>query len=152
MAFNYIPIDPCQPLIAALRIAKQESIPRAFIDWSAAKHEPRHHIFPDAFALRHLNYEKFCVSLLASTPRPTEGSYHEKRSRWMAFQLHRLELDFSNIVFLCSFLDWPWIREAYEARLDYQPPEILEKSPSLFGLEQNTLFFALSELLYFLGV
>jgi hypothetical protein len=30
-AASYVPIDPCQPVIAALRIAMQERIPRALI-------------------------------------------------------------------------------------------------------------------------
>src|SRR5216684_7636296 len=29
---SYVPVDPCQPVIAALRIALGEQIPRAFID------------------------------------------------------------------------------------------------------------------------
>src|SRR5207248_5259225 len=29
---SYVPIDPCQPVIAALRAAASEHIPRAFID------------------------------------------------------------------------------------------------------------------------
>ncbi|MFQ5672153.1 MAG: hypothetical protein ACE5G9_03585 [Nitrospinales bacterium] len=147
-AHSYVPIDPCQPVIMALRIAMQEGIQRAFIDWNAAVFEPRHYVFPDPFALRRLPYEKFCVGLLPALPRPAAESPHEKRARWMAYQLHRLELDHSRIVLVCSFLDWPWIKEAYDERRDYAPPEPVEETPRLYGLEPNTLFFALGELPY----
>src|SRR5262249_20988575 len=40
-AESFVPIDPCQPVIAALRIAIQEQIPRAFIDLETAVFEPR---------------------------------------------------------------------------------------------------------------
>src|SRR5687767_14266062 len=30
--YSYVPIDPCQPVIAALRIAQQEHMHRAYID------------------------------------------------------------------------------------------------------------------------
>ncbi|MFQ5717903.1 MAG: hypothetical protein ACE5GQ_12500, partial [Nitrospinales bacterium] len=149
---RYVPIDPCQPVIMALRIALQEGMPRAFIDWSAAVYEPRHFLFPDSFALRRLSYEKFCVSLLPSIPRPPSGSLHEKRVRWMAYQLHRLELEHSRVALVCSVLDWPWIKEAYDERLDYTPPEKPASVPQLYGLEQNTLFFALGELPYVTGL
>src|SRR4051794_7345829 len=33
---SYVPIDPCQPVIAALRSAVSEHIPRAFIDLETA--------------------------------------------------------------------------------------------------------------------
>ena len=32
---NYVPIDPSQPFIAGLRVAKQEGVTRRFIDWSS---------------------------------------------------------------------------------------------------------------------
>lgn len=147
-AFGYVPVDPCQPVIAALRIAKQEGIHREFIDWSIASFEPRHFVFPDTFALRQLSLEKFCVGMLPSLPRPAAGSQHEKRIRWMAYQLHRLEIEYSNILFVCSLLDWPWIKEAYDGRFEYAPPENPPTLPRLYGVEKSTLFFALSEFPY----
>ena len=33
-SYNYVPIDPCQPVIMGLRIASQEGIPKKFIDYS----------------------------------------------------------------------------------------------------------------------
>ena len=66
-AISYVPVDPTQPAILALRIAMQESVPRRFIDWSTAVSalggEPlevwRH---PDAYNLFQrdlLNVEKY---------------------------------------------------------------------------------------------
>src|SRR5262245_40607099 len=37
---SYVPIDPCQPVIAALRAAMSEHIPRAFIDLEMARFVP----------------------------------------------------------------------------------------------------------------
>src|SRR5213596_2746696 len=34
---SYVPVDPCQPVIAALRAAASEHIPRAFIDLETAR-------------------------------------------------------------------------------------------------------------------
>src|SRR5580658_7650214 len=38
-ACSYVPIDPCQGVIAAIRIAQGEQIPRAFIDLETAEFE-----------------------------------------------------------------------------------------------------------------
>ena len=35
---NYVPIDPCQPVIMGLRIAAQEGISRKYIDWSCGNY------------------------------------------------------------------------------------------------------------------
>ncbi|MFQ5449937.1 MAG: hypothetical protein ACE5E9_04875 [Nitrospinaceae bacterium] len=145
---SYVPVDPCQPVIMGLRIARQEGIPVAFIDWSTPRFEPRRVEFPDPFALRKLSLEKFNAALLLSLKRPAPGSQHEQRARWMAYQLHRLELDHSRIVFICSILDWPWIKEAYDERLDYTQPQHPDNFPHLYAVEKSTLYFALSEYPY----
>ena len=39
-SLSYVPIDPCQPVIAALRIAQGERLPCEFIDLETARFEP----------------------------------------------------------------------------------------------------------------
>jgi hypothetical protein len=131
-----------------LRIAMEEGIPRHFIDRSVAAFEPRRLSYPDTFALRQLPMEKFCASMLPSIARPLADSSHEKRARWMAYQLHKLEMDYSRITLICSIQDWPWIKEAYDERLGYTAPEQIDSAPALFGVSKQTLFFALSEFPY----
>ena len=144
-SFNYVPIDPCQPVIMGLRIAAQENIPTKYIDLSCDSYVPRKVNFPDTYALRNLSYEKFCASILLTIKPPTIGSLHDKRVRWMAFQLHQLEMDFKNITLICSILDWPWIKEAYNERKNYEQSSTKLENPEIYNVEKETLFFALSE-------
>jgi hypothetical protein len=143
---SYVPIDPTQPAIMAMRIARQEGIPIEFIDWSTASFEPRRVLFPDPFALRHLSLEKYSAALLPTLKRP-EGQ-HDQRARWMGYRLNHLEMDYSNIVLLCSLLDWPWIKEAYDERRPYDAPEKTGPLPQLYNVSKSSLFFALSEFPY----
>ena len=145
---SYVPIDPVQPVIMALRIAQQEGIARKFIDLSVPQYETRHMDFPDSFALNGLSLEKFSVALLPFIKRPPTNSQHDQRARWMAYQLHQLEMDYSKVVLVCSVLDWPWIKQAYDERSQYPKPSAPDGDPVLYGLEPNTLFFALSEFPY----
>src|SRR5690606_31577436 len=52
--FSYVPIDPCQPVIAALRIAQQERIARAFIDLEVERFEPLVAVLPDPYAVKQI--------------------------------------------------------------------------------------------------
>src|SRR5690606_29218300 len=63
-AFSYVPIDPCQPVIAALRIALQERIPRAFVDLETARFDSHGSVLPDPYALKRLSLEKFAAGVL----------------------------------------------------------------------------------------
>lgn len=145
---SYVPIDPVQPVIMALRIAQQEGIARKFIDLSVPQYETRHMDFPDSFALHGLSLEKFAVALLPFIKRPPANNQHDQRARWMAYQLHQLEMDYSKVVLVCSILDWPWIKQAYDERSKYSKPDTPDGHPALYGLEPNSLFFALSEFPY----
>lgn len=145
---SYVPIDPCQPVIMGLRVAMQEGLPRKFIDLSVPVYEQRRVQFPDPFALQQMPLEKFCVAMLPAVKRPPKESQHDKRARWMAYQLHQLELDYKKVILICSLLDWPWIKEAFDERLPYPEPEKLGTHPHLYNIDKATLFFALSEFPY----
>src|SRR4051795_8176461 len=56
---SYVPIDPCQGVIAAIRTAIGERIPRAFIDLETATFEAHHAVFPDPYALKKVSPETF---------------------------------------------------------------------------------------------
>src|SRR4051812_15985334 len=59
---SYVPIDPCQPVIAALRAAVSEHIPRAFIDLETARFVPNTAALPDAYALKKASIEQFAAA------------------------------------------------------------------------------------------
>src|SRR4051794_33568891 len=60
---SYVPIDPCQPVIAALRAAASEHIPRAFIDLETARYVPNTAVLPDAYALKKASIEQFAAAV-----------------------------------------------------------------------------------------
>ena len=61
---SYVPIDPCQGVISALRIALGEHIPRAWIDLETARYEPHTAVTPDPYALKKVSIERFAAALL----------------------------------------------------------------------------------------
>lgn len=146
--FSFVPIDPCQGLIAGIRVAIEEGIDRAYIDRDVSNLETQKGHFPDPYALKNVSLEKFSLSLLPAIPPPQTESQQEKRVRWMAYQLHNLELQYERILFICSILDWPWVKDAYNRRLPFSVPENIYQSPDLYDVDEKTLFFVLGELPY----
>src|SRR5687768_5493168 len=53
-AATFVPIDPCQPVIAALRLALRERMPIEFIDLEAQQFIAPETVHPDPFALKKL--------------------------------------------------------------------------------------------------
>jgi len=151
LGFSYVPIDPCQGVIAALRTAIGERIVREFIDIETPRFEAISGIFPDPYALKRVTPELFSAALLPAIPPPQPGQ-HRARIAWMARRLHDLEAHHRLILLVCSLLDWPWIRDAYWRRVETPEPEPFDAPLATFSVDPRTLLFALGELPFITGL
>ena len=149
---SYVPIDPCQPVIAALRIAEQEHMARAFIDIEDDDYVPVTDVLPDPYALKRVSAEQFGAAVLSAVYLPEQES-HVRRLHWMANELHRLTKAHSSILFVCSVLDWPWIRDAFQSVVD-RPAEPTDSTelPQTYAVAQRTSMFMLGELPFITGL
>jgi hypothetical protein len=148
---SFVPVDPCQPVIAAIRWAMASRIPIHGIERESADYQPVYLSLPDPYALRGLSVEQFTTALLPFLPRPAKESEQDRRCRQAAFELHRLELDYENVVAISSMIDLPWIREAYRERLDYpghDEPTPLER----YRVASESLYFLFDELPFVVGL
>ena len=135
--FSYVPIDPCQGVIAAIRTARGERIARAFIDMETPHFESQAASFPDPYALKSVSPEGFAAAILPAIPPPEPGQ-HADRIAWMARQLHELEDKHRSILLVCSLLDWPWIRDAYKHPIEVEEPEPFHRAdPDLPGRPED---------------
>ncbi len=149
---SYVPIDPCQPVIAALRIAMQERMPRAYIDLETARYESVGTVLPDAYALKKLGLDRFIGAVLPAIARPTRPQ-HLARIAHMARRLKSLSERHQSILCLCAFADWPWLREAWQQAESIETPEQEEvEEPTLYRVEPDTLLFLLGELPFITGL
>ena len=148
---SYVPIDPCQGVIMALRVALGEHIPRKFIDLETARFRLCSSVLPDPYALKSVKLERFAAALLPALDRPP-GGQPEDRVVHMAAQLHELEARYRSILFVCSVLDWPWIREAYVERLPRQAEHDEVEETDIHQPDTRTLLFLLGELPFITGL
>ena len=150
---TYVPVDPCQGVIMALRIALGERLPRYFIDLESDEFPSMAAALPDPYALKQIRSDRFAAAMLPVIPRPVHP-LHQQRMTNFGQQLRALEKEHQRILCVCSILEWPWIREAY-----------LSASPA--GVEQDsepdcetrvlrptgeTLMFLLGELPFITGL
>lgn len=147
---SYVPIDPCQGVIMALRIALGEHIPRIFIDLETARFQPYSAVLPDPYALKRVPIEKFAAALLPTIVRPPEGQPRD-RMAYMAARLRQLQSRYDRILLVCSVLDWPWIREAFYEQSPTAEPDWVEETVT-YQADYQTLIFLLGELPFITGL
>ena len=67
----------------------------------------------------------------------------------MAWQLKELSVDYKNILFVPSILDWPWIRQAFHNNdLKSAPENELVEDVETYQVPADSLYFMLGELPY----
>lgn len=147
---TYVPIDPCQPVISALRIAMQERIPRAFVDLECDQFEASAASLPDPYALKQVAIERFAAASLPAIGTPV-GELVNDRIRTMAQKLRSLESRFERILFVCSISEWPWIRDAFVNQLDADTEDADGNSTQLCSVPENSLLFLCGELPFITG-
>lgn len=144
---TYVPIDPCQGVIAGLRAAMGEHMRREFIDLETGQFEPYSAMLPDPYALKRVPLERFAAALLPAMIRPLEQQ-RLRRIRYMAHRLRELSVEYKSIVFVCSVLDWPWIKEAFHEDRWEETEEETPGDLSHYGVDPRTYYFLLGELPY----
>jgi len=149
---SYVPIDPCQPVISALRIARQERMTRAFIDIETDNYLSEEVALPDPWALKRVSPERFAAAILPTLKRP-ESEDMWVHLRWMAGRLQQLSQQYSEVLCLCSLPDWPWLRAAFQEGLQQcQQPEWSETEPETLAVDSRSMIFMLGELPYITGL
>jgi hypothetical protein len=151
LGFSYVPIDPCQGVVAAIRTALGERIAREFIDMETPRFVAMTGSFPDPYALKRVSPERFAAAILPAIPPPPHPQI-ARRVAWMATRLRKLESRYKLILLVCSILDWPWIRDAYQKDEAAQEPESFFSPIVTYGVDPRTLVFALGELPYITGL
>ena len=84
---SYVPIDPCQGVIAALRVAIGEHLPRQFVDLETSRFMPYTTVLPDPYALKKIPLERFAAAVRKANTWGVQ--YHPEKSSAPGLQLIR---------------------------------------------------------------
>ena len=151
VGFSYVPIDPCQGVIAAIRLAIGERIAREFIDTETPSFVAKTADYPDPYALKRVSPAGFAAAVLPTIPPPSNDQ-HKNRVVAMASRLRQLEAKYTSILLVCSLSDWPWIRDAYQRNLEPEEAESFFSPIQTFRVDPASLIFLLGELPYITGL
>lgn len=145
---TYVPIEPCQPVIAAIRSAVQERRSIAFVDAESDDFDPVASVLPDPYALKRLSLDMFTAALLPVIP-PAATRQHLHRCQTMAARLRELERDKKNIVFVCGLNEWPSVVDAYLSQTEPDASNEEEgpiDEPSWYNVSRDSVLFLTEEL------
>jgi len=110
----YVPIDPCDAIVEALRIARGERVPTHFVDAEIEEFAGRRFVMPDPHALLTLGIDDFWAAALPSIRRehpPTaEDQLRESHMAARLAALAKANEGRGDVLFLCGMAHWERIR------------------------------------------
>ena len=110
---SYVPIEPSQAVVAAIRVAMGEHIDRHYVDLETEPFTPFATVTPDPYAVRRVAVDRFAAAVLPNVPRPRDPRTLD-RFIHTAIRLRDLERRYDNILIVDNVAHWPWIREQYD--------------------------------------
>ena len=75
--YNCVPIDPCQGVIAALRMALETGVDRVYVDLEVGTYEEQGVTLPDPYALKEVALEKLLAALMPALTGAGTTAGHE---------------------------------------------------------------------------
>ncbi|UCH06384.1 MAG: hypothetical protein JSV55_09680 [Deltaproteobacteria bacterium] len=116
--FVYLPIEPTDGQIEAVRLALSQNLPVHFIDRDTEGYPIDRTPMPDPYSIKRIGYWRYCRSFLDEHPRPLPDPEDQLRERTMAYHLQRLHEQGKRIMFvgglahlpgLLTYLDKPQV-------------------------------------------
>ena len=110
----YMPIEPTDGQVEAIRLAISEDIPVHFIDRDSEGYPFYRSPMPDSYAVARIGHFKYCEAYLKTHGSTPLSKIDSLREMTMAFHLHNLSLKGENILFVCGLYHLPGVLSLLE--------------------------------------
>lgn len=146
----FIPIDPCDSIIEAVRIAIDEEIPYFPIDKDITTiNTNSHYLMPDDFILTKIGLERFYTEVLKNYSFYTTNTDKE-RELYMAKKLYKLSKEYERVLVVVGMSHW---KNLVDILNNYNLEEIENnneieydlREPSIYNVEKESINKVLGE-------
>ncbi|HMK64998.1 MAG TPA: hypothetical protein VK564_04335 [Thermodesulfobacteriota bacterium] len=105
----YLPIEPVDGIIEALRLALENNRPPLFIDRDTEDYPQQADPMPDPYAVTRIGYQAYCRAFLEERGREKASPDDELRERTMACHALELNRTYSRVLLICGLAHWSGI-------------------------------------------
>jgi hypothetical protein len=99
----YLPIEPADPAIEALRFGVERGLPVHLVDQDVDHYGRHQELHPDPYAVKRLGLKRYCDAYHEVLPAgPTPDPADTARETVMAFHLQRLLAEHRRVLFVCG--------------------------------------------------
>lgn len=144
----YVPIEPGEATMEAIRLGLQERLPVEFVDMEVETFPAVGESLPDEYAVSQVGLESYYKAILPYLPIPTPGDVNDLREAWMAHQLKNLAKKFSKILFVCGMAHLEGIRRHFAANTPPPQPILPNYDPKIYAVHSDGIYLLTGEIPY----
>ena len=101
-AFVYLPLEPCDAQVEAVRLALAHDIPVHFIDRDTEGYPPDHTPMPDTYAITRIGHDAYCRAYMETYRHVNPSAEDTLREKTMARHLQELGKSGKRVLFVCG--------------------------------------------------
>jgi hypothetical protein len=105
--FIYLPLEPTDGQVEAIRLAVSKDLPVHFIDRDTEGYPIDRTPMPDPYSIKTIGYWRYCQSYLTIHSEPLESPQDQLRERTMAYHLQQLNQTGKRILFVGGLYHLP---------------------------------------------
>ena len=100
--FIYLPLEPCDGLVEAVRLALSHDIPLHFVDRDTEGYPLDHTPMPDSYAVSRIGHEAYCRAFMEIHRSHTPSTEDLLREKTMARHLQELDKSGEKVLLVCG--------------------------------------------------
>lgn len=151
--FFYVPTDPCDATIEAIRQAQQNRVGCHLVGYPLLSQPKPLEALPDEYAMKSIGFDAFATLCLTSIGNPGAGSDEDRAARYIAHRLLELRTSHKNILAVVHMRHFARIVshlcKEQTHNLTFAPPPTYRTDT--YYINPDHLYFALGELPFVTG-
>ncbi len=125
--YHYIPIQPCDSIIEAVRLADEQGTELYFVDKDVQGVPIPKVLPPDTYYLTKLGLKTYCEEYLQGIQSSEHGSIHYRRELEMAFRVRKMAKVYKKVLFVYGLYHHNRITDFLQHPVEAPPSETIDR-------------------------
>ena len=146
--YCYVPVEPGEGIIEALRLGIEERSVVEFVDAEIEVFAESAPVLPDEYHINYTGLEEYYRQVVPLLPVTPGAGVQDRREIWMASQLRQLDQRFDSVLFVCGMAHLPGIQKHFAAKTRPVRTEKFDYSPRIYAVHSDSIYLLTGEIPY----
>ena len=144
--YIYLPIEPTDGLVEAVRLGSEYQVPVFFVDRDAEGYPRHQEPMPDPYSVFKIGYSVYCEVYRQTTAEKVVDQQDQLRESTMAYHLQQLRKKYSSILFVCGLAHYANVRQLVDSPQAQPLGRIKRDKVVIANLHENSSREIMSEI------